>query len=128
MIFLTNKQIMNYFFVFADMLLISVIAFLQYSQISYYSKEIINTSSEVDILDKYIILKTLPFKVFLWVNKPSRELKFRIDEVKIRKVSYPLKQIHDLDGTLKLIDNEKVAYIIVDYFDKELEEKILEIY
>ena len=128
MYFKNGKPEISYAFVFCMFLLVFLFGFFQYSQIAAPSKTITTTVIEVQLLDEYIVVKTMPYKVFFFINKPVVELKFKLAETKIQKFAYPLKQIYDLDETLKLIDRDKVAYIILDYFDKELEHKIIDIY
>jgi len=64
--------------------------------------------------------------VFLWFNKPSMELNFKVKDLSISKSSYPFKQIYDLEnGVLVLSDNVKESYIIVDFFDNALKDELM---
>ena len=105
---------------------LGTMGYMQYSQIVPNGLIVNNTVTEVTIEEDRLVAKTSPFKVLFWINKPSREVVFNINELKVRQVSYPVKAIFDLgDRVIKLTDKEKEVYIIVDYFDKELNDKLL---
>jgi hypothetical protein len=75
--------------------------------------------TEVEIFDEYLIIKTAPVKVLLWANKPSQEIKFIRHEFIRNKVSFPVKQIYDLDKAWKLSSGKNEVFILTDYFDIE---------
>ena len=53
---------------------------------------------------------------------------FKIDELKIRKTDNPLRFTRALDNRVfELRDKTKEAYIVFDYFDKTLKEKLTDI-
>jgi|GEM_PF-4255107 len=102
------------------------IGYMQYSQIVPNGLIVNNTVTEITIEAGRILAKTSPFKVLFWVNKSQKEVVFNIDELKVRQVSYPVKPIYDLgDRAIKLTDNQKEVFIITDYFDKELKNKLM---
>jgi hypothetical protein len=116
-------------YVFSELLLILVLAFFQYDQIIKPGRMVNKTAARVTLLQEEIIVETFPFKVLFLINKPSCEMKFKIDELKIKKTSNPIKPYFGLDNKIFLLtDREKEAYIIVDYFEKALDEKLKQIF
>ena len=117
---------------FVNFLCISIflgtMGYMQYSQIVPNGLIVNNTVIELTIETDRIITKTSPFKVLFWINKPSKEIVFMMSELKTRQVPYPVKAIFDLgDRVVRLADDQKEVYIIVDYFDNELKEKLIDL-
>jgi hypothetical protein len=86
-----------------------------------------NTAMAVNIKNDEIILKTAPLNTLIYSEK-SNELRFNIQTVKISHGFYPLKKVYNPEGTFKLIDGRKQAFIIIHYYDAELAAKIMEMY
>ena len=60
-------------------------------------------------------------------TQPDR-LEFKIDELKIRKTGNPSMFTRALGDKMFLVkDKEKEAYIVSDYFDPALKEKLMDI-
>ena len=114
-------------FIFAELLLLGLCTFFEYDQVVKPGKIVSRTALSVIISDEEIIIGTIPFKVLFWINKPSRDLVFKIHELNIKFASNPLKPYFDLDSEIfQLKDKEKEAFIIYDYFDNQLKEKLTE--
>lgn len=127
MYFLGGKVI-NFTNIFCVFIFLGTMGYMQYSQIVPNGLIVNDTVTEVTIEEDRLVTKTSPFKVLFWINKPSREVVFNISELRVRQVCYPVKAIFDLgDRVIKLTDEEKEVYVVVDYFDKELKEKLLDI-
>ncbi|WP_158797322.1 hypothetical protein [Pedobacter sp. L105] len=124
LVFVVQAKSLNFIYILCDSIFLITIGYIQYYQIVPVGLTINDTAIEVEILEEYIIVKTSPFKVFLWIDKASKELRFKKDELKIRKIPYPNKSILDLDMVIKLTDEENTAYVPFYFFDKELEEKL----
>jgi len=109
--------------------LFGTMALIHYKDITAPAKFITKTAIEVEIGDNLIILRTLPYKVFFFVTKPSMQLNFEINNVKVTSVYYPQKNFFDLDSNVIKLDNRAYeGYVILDYFDGEVGEKIKEFY
>jgi hypothetical protein len=127
-LYCVNGKILNPFYFFGEILFLGIMSYMQYMQIKPNIIVLNNTAIEVNILNEFIILKTAPVNGLFWINKPSKELKFDTKEVIIRRTSYPLKKVYDLDNrAFKLTDKIKEIYIIADFFDKQLYEELTEI-
>lgn len=104
------------------------IGFMQYSQVVPNGLIVNNTVLQVILEPDRILVETSPFKVFFWINKPSKQVIFSRSELKVKMVAYPVKSIFDLGNrVIRLTDNEKEVFIIVDYFDGVLKEKLMEL-
>jgi hypothetical protein len=126
--YMGHNRIMSGPYLTGEVLCLGGMGFLYYIQTAPFATNINNTALEVMFFDDHIVLKTSPFKMFLWVDKPSVELRFLLNEINIRKTSYPLKRIYNSeDKVYKITDREKEAYILGDFFDDDLVEKLIEI-
>ena len=124
--YFVGGEVINFTSLFCLFIFLGTMGYMQYSQIVPNGLIVNNTVTEVTIEEGHLIAKTSPFKVLFWINKPSREVVFNINELKVRQVSYPVKTIFDLGNrVIKLTDKQKEVFVIVDYFDKELKEKLL---
>jgi hypothetical protein len=85
------------------------------------------TAVAVNVTNEEIIVKTAPLNILIYSEK-SNELRFNIHSVKISHGYYPLKKVFNPEGTFKLSDKEKEAFIITRHFDPELSKKIMEMY
>ena len=99
---------------------------IQYGQIVPKGNVIAKTANEVTVTESELIVKTMPFSVFFWINKPSKELIFNLTETRLKTIPFPVKQIFDLDdgNVFKFSDSQKEVIVLVVFFDKELEQKI----
>jgi hypothetical protein len=105
-----------------------IVAFLSYRANLVPVKTALSiTAMAVNVTNEEIILKTAPLNTFIY-NQQSNELRFNIHTVKISPGFYPLKKVYNPGGVFKLIDKDKQAFIIIHYFDGELNEKIREMY
>lgn len=127
MYFLGGK-IINFINLLCIFIFLGTMGYMQYSQIVPNGLIVNNTVTELTIEEDHVLVKTSPFKVLFWINKSQKELVFNISELKVRQVSYPVKSIYDLgDRVIKLTDNEKEVFILVDYFDKELKDRLMNV-
>ena len=121
-----NKHLDIVFFVCEFVLLISLLL-IEYTQIVVKGEAINKTAVEVRIDDENISITTAAFRVLFWINKPAEELKFKLTAISISRVPYKLKEIYDLDYAIHINDRIKSAFIITDYFEKDLKLKLQEI-
>jgi len=111
--------------IIGEILLPPLLLLIVYLRTVPIGKIINNTANEIVFLEDSISIKTVPVKILFWINKPSMELNFKIRHFRISKTPYPAKNIYDLDKKVwmfSMAGNE--IYIIPDFFDKELEQKI----
>jgi len=109
-------------------IIVAAIALLFYRANLIPLKAVFNrTAMAVKIRNEEIILKTAPLNPIIYSEK-SNELRFNIRTVKISHCYYPLKKVYNPEGTFRLIDGDKEAFIIIHYFDVELTKKIMEMY
>lgn len=121
-------KVLDLLYLLCEFIFLGVLGYIQYYQTVPNGEIVNNTAIEVEILNEEIIVKTSPFKVLFWFNKESKDLRFKLSELNVRKSSYPFKPVYDLDNRiLTLTDDEKVAYVIIDFFNEELKQKLLEI-
>jgi|SRR5580698_5527126 hypothetical protein len=85
----------------------------------------------VRITDEIVSMTTFTFTLRFWNRKPPQTLIFKINELRIRKTDNPLRFIRiadDFDNRVfELWDKTNRAYIVFDYFDAILKEKLNEI-
>jgi len=97
-------------------------------QIKKIRSVVIKIGSQVSITNEVISITPFTFGLFFWTKKPQYNLEFKINELKIRKTDNPLRFTWALDNRVfELRDKQKEAYIVFDYFDETLKDKLTEI-
>lgn len=115
-------KIVDSAYIIAQIFLVIIIAWIDRSKSVSTGLTISRTATEVSIIDNEIMIKTTPFKVLFWINKPSVELKFKVGHFSHRKISYPVKAVYDLNIPVWQLTNENgFVYIISGLFAKELD-------
>jgi hypothetical protein len=126
--FVSLGRTLNFHFLLMEILIIGVMVFLLYVQIKPIARVVNSTVTEISFED-YITLKTSFFKFGFFFKREPRALKFNLDELKIKKTSYPSPTIYNLGGKVyRISDKENTVYIIAEFFDDNLEEKIQEVF
>ena len=89
---------------------------------------ILTIANRVTITDEKISIAPFTYNLpFSDKTQPDR-LEFKIDELKIRKTGNPSMFTRALGDKMFLVkDKEKEAYIVSDYFDPALKEKLMDI-
>lgn len=129
-----NHQSVDTSLVVAVGLFVLLLGTMQYYMISSKGDIINNTATNVVIEGNVITIVTYPFKGLCFINRPSKNIRFDTSVVEIRKVPYPVKQVYNLDANafkqtfdyrvFKLSAGKNGVYILLDYFDAELEKSI----
>eukprot|EP01012_Entosiphon_sulcatum_P055863 TRINITY_DN7846_c0_g1_i1.p2 TRINITY_DN7846_c0_g1~~TRINITY_DN7846_c0_g1_i1.p2 ORF type:complete len:175 (-),score=15.75 TRINITY_DN7846_c0_g1_i1:883-1407(-) len=123
--FIVAGKVFDLVFVFCEIIILIILLCLQYAQIVPNGNFINITANYITFGEQEIVVETFPFYVPFWINRDSRKLSFSTDDFKINKTSYPVTKIFDLKNrAIKLSDNEKYVFIIVDYFEKEVTDKL----
>lgn len=121
-------EIINFTNFLCIFIFLGTMGYMQYSQIVPNGLIVNNTAIELSVEEDRILVTTSPFKVLFWISKSSKEVIFNLGELKVRQGSYPVKPIFDLDNRVfRITDKEKEVYIIADYFDEELKEKLIDL-
>ena len=112
-------------FYVSELIMLVCLTLLLYSRVISKGNIINNTALNIVLLDNEIVIITAPFDFLFLANKKAKEIRLQIDSANVRKTSYPIKEIYDLNNeSFKIINKEKELYIIVDFFDSELKEKL----
>jgi hypothetical protein len=89
------------------------------------------TARQVSVTNETVSITAFTFNLRFWSKKPPQTLVFKINELKIRKTDNPLRFRRNSDRfkyrVFELRDKNKTAYIVFDYFDVMLKEKLTEI-
>lgn len=100
------------------------INFISYSQIKSSGSVISVIAKDLIIDDKSIQAKTAGFKMFFFERKANL-LNFKSGTLKIMEVDFPLnKLLNTKFRTLRVFDEEKECFVLTDFFDRELIEKL----
>lgn len=120
------NRILDSVFYISEALLILIIGIIDRSKSVSTGLIASKTAVEISVFEEEIIVKTAPFKVLFWINKPSVELKFKVHEFASKKVLYPVKAIYDLDTPVwQLINDKSEIYIIPNLFNNRIDEELL---
>jgi hypothetical protein len=104
------------------------VAAIEYFQIIPKGNIINSTVVNVKILGDEITLITPPVKILFWINRAPKTLKSQMDKVIIMRANYSIKQIYDLENNVfKIIGKGKEFFIIADFFDPMLNQKLMEV-
>ena len=126
----SGKTISVAYFV-AEIILTVVAVFVSYNLVNRVIPIVVMISRQVSITNEKISITTFTFNLRFWNKEPSQTLIFKINELRIRKTDNPLRFIRISDNfdnrVFELRDKNKTAYIIFDYFDALLKEKLTEI-
>ncbi|CAH0123462.1 hypothetical protein SRABI27_03927 [Pedobacter sp. Bi27] len=123
--FLVAGKVFDLVFVFCEIIILIILLCLQYSQIVPNGNLINITAKNIMFGEKEIVVETFPFYVPFWINRDSKRFSFSMNDFKINKTSYPVTKIFDLKNrAIKLSDGEKYVLIIVDYFEKEIADRL----
>jgi hypothetical protein len=89
---------------------------------------VVKIGKRVSITDEMVSIIPFTFGIFFWQRKPLYSLDFKIKELKIRKTDNPLWFTRALDNRVfELRDKQKEAFVVFDYFDETLKQKLTEI-
>jgi len=89
---------------------------------------VIKTAKRISITGDTVSVAPFTFGVYFWTKKPLDYIEFKINELKIRKTDNPLKFTQALNNRVfDLRDKEKEVFIVFDFFDETLKERLTEI-
>jgi len=118
-------------FFLAEMVLTTVTVFVSYSLVNRIRLIVLMIGRQVSVTNEEIAITPFTFNLRFWNKKPPATLVFKINELKIRKTDNPLRFIKISENfnyrVFELRDKTKTAYVIFDYFDATLKEKLMEI-
>jgi len=118
----------DFSFYVTELMLFCIFTCMLYFQIIPKGKVINNTAVTVTMLKDELIVTTAPIKVLFWMNKKSKQVRLHMNEVVIRNTNYSVKQIYDLDsGVFKIVAKDTELFVIVGFFDPELNRKLSEL-
>jgi len=117
----TDKNLDLEFVFFEVIMLVGLFAFDRFQTVTI-GRNISKTAVEINFIDDNVVVKTADFKVLFWIDNPSIEFNFKKNQFMLRKSSYRVKAIYDIENrAMKLSKGKIEVYIISDYFEKELE-------
>lgn len=127
-LFVASGRAINPAFLISEAILTTVAVFVSYNLTSRISSVVVIMGRHISITNEIISLTTFTFHMSFWKKKPLNRIEFKIDELKIRKTDNPLMFTRAFDNRVfELRDKIKEAYIVFDYFDPLLKEKLTEI-
>jgi len=127
-VFIVSGNSINPAYLVAETILIFVAVFVSYNLVTRVSSIVVLIGRQVSITGEMVTVTPFTFNLLFWNKKPPQQMTFKIDELKIRKTDNPLRFTRALDNRVfELRDKTKEAYIVFDYFDKTLKEKLTDI-
>jgi len=115
-------------FLITDIALAMLAIWVARYQFKRVASAVSQIAARVCITDEIVSVIPFTFNLFFEKQNPTHHFEFKINELKIRKTDNPLRFTWALDNRVfELRDKEKEAYIVFDYFDKTLKEKLTEI-
>ncbi len=130
-LFYRSGKTMNLPYLLAETALLAVAIFASYNFINRVIPVIKITGKQVSISNETISITAFTFDLRFWSPRPAQNLVFKINELRIRKTDNPLISIRVSDKfdnrVFELRDKTKKAYIVFDYYDALLKEKLTEI-
>jgi hypothetical protein len=127
-LFNVSGKSINPVYLVAEAIFAAVAVWVSYNQITRVGRVVVKIGNQLTITDEMVSVKPFTFNIFLVKQKPLCLLAFKINELKIRKTENPLRFTRALDNRVfELRDKEKEAYIVFDYFDPVLKEKLMDI-
>jgi len=122
----TVQLIIDFKYILGEALFLATMMYMQYSQIVPNGNIVNHVAVELNLDEDKIVVITSGFKVLFWFNKASRTLIFDRNHFNINKNPKVIKHLFGHEsGVVKLSDKDKYAFVIFDYFNKDLE-KLLE--
>lgn len=119
---------LNPVYLLTQVFVLAIAIWVGYYQVNRVRSAVVTVGNQVLITDELISITTFTFDLFFWTKRPTKHVEFKIDQLKIRKTNNPLRFTWAMDNRVfELRDKEKEAYIVFDYFDKALEERLMEI-
>ena len=126
-----SGKTMNLPYVLAETALLAVAIFASYNFINRVIPVIKITGKKVSISNEIISITAFTFDLRFWNVRTAQNLVFKISELRIRKTDNPLITIRVSDQfdnrVFELRDKTQKAYIVFDYYDALLKEKLTEI-
>ena len=130
-LFYRSGKTMNLPYLLAETALLAVAIFASYNFINRVIPVIKITGKQVSISNETVSITAFTFDLRFWSLRPAQNLVFKINELRIRKTDNPLISIRVSDKfdnrVFELRDKTQKAYIVFDYYDALLKEKLTEI-
>ncbi|HZY35500.1 MAG TPA: hypothetical protein VFE53_02560 [Mucilaginibacter sp.] len=130
-LFIASGRTINLVYLLAEVILMAVAIFVSYDLFNRVMPVVVMIGRQVSITSEKISITTFSFNLRFWIKKPPQTLVFKINELRIRKTDNPLRFIRVSDNfdnrVFELRDKTKKAYVVFDYFDMMLKEKLTEV-
>ncbi len=130
-LFKVSGKTINPVYLLAELILLAAVVFVSYTLINRVKPVVEITGRAVSIANEIVSITPFTFNLRFWRKKLPQKLVFRINELGIRKTDNPLRFVKVSDSfrnrVFELRDKNKTAYIVFDYYDARLKEKLTEI-
>jgi uncharacterized membrane protein len=127
-LFDVSGQTVNLVFFTAELIFATIAILIFRYHYNRFARAVTKIGCRVSITDEMVSVIPFTFNIFFVKQNSLRHLDFKINELKIRKTDNPLRFTRALDNRVfELRDKKKEAYIVFDYFDETLKEKLMEI-
>jgi hypothetical protein len=130
-LFDVSGKTINLVYLLAETIFTLLAISVSYNLVNRVIPIIVMIGRRVSITNEMVSITTFTFNLRFWNKKPPQTLVFKINELRIRKTDNPLRFIRiavDFDNRVfELCDKTNKAYIVFDYFDAKLKEKLTEI-
>jgi len=127
-LFQVTGKIIGFSYVVGEIVFILIVLWVLYYNVKMMQSIIVTIASQVTITNDMISITPFTYHLPFETKTQRDHLEFKINELKIRKTGNPSMFTRSLGTKMFLLkDKEKEAYIIDDYFDKALKEKLTEI-
>lgn len=121
----------NLVYILAQLILIAAAIFVTYTLINRVKPVVEMTGRVVSITNQTVSVTPFTFNLRFWRKQQPQKLAFEISELKIRKTDNPLRFVKVSDSfknrVFELRDKNQKAYIVFDYYDAMLKEKLTDI-
>jgi len=130
-LFKVSGKTVNVAYLLAELILVAAVIFVTYTLINRVKPVVEITGRTVSIANEIVAITPFTFNLHFWRNEQPQKLVFKINELRIRKTDNPLRFVKVSDSfrnrVFELRDKNKTAYIVFDYYDAKLKEKLTEI-
>jgi hypothetical protein len=127
-LFNVSGKTINLVYLLAEVIFTTIAILVSYNLVNRIIPVVVMIGRRVSITNEIVSMTTFTFNLRFWNREPPQTLVFKINELRIRKTDNPLRFTRAFDNRVfELRDKTKKAYIVFDYFDAILKEKLMEI-
>jgi hypothetical protein len=127
-LFSVTRRIIGFEYIVGEIIFIIVALWVLYYNVKMMQSIIVTIACQVTISNDVVSITPFTYHLPFETKQEQDHLEFKINELKIRKAGNPSMFTRSLGTRMFLLkDKEKEAYIIYEYFDKALKEKLTEI-